>query len=228
MKHDLLCSQLGYQFQSENYLKQALTHRSASSCHNERLEFLGDAILNFIIAHALFERFPQLKEGELSLLRAKLVNGNTLAAIAKTFNLGEMIALGPGEIKTGGKQRTSILSDTLEAIFGAVYLDGGIGAAEALILKIYRTLIDQIDITQVVAKDPKTELQEYLHAKKIPLPTYHLLATHGVQHDQQFDVLCCLKTLDLSEKGRGKTRRQAEQNAAKCMLAYIKKITNDK
>lgn len=218
-----LNTRLEYTFQSEGTLKQALTHCSAGTPHNERLEFLGDSVLNLIITNALFKRYPNLKEGELSPLRAELVKGETLAIIAKELALGECLSLGPGEIKTGGTERTSILADALEAIFGAVFLDGGFNAAEALILRVYHSRLEQHHANQASGIDSKTELQEYLHAHKIPLATYTLIQTKGAAHAQEFHVSCSIKSLDLSKKGSGTTRRKAEQLAAYAVLKHLKK-----
>ena len=221
-----LSAHLGYTFQSDAYFKQALTHRSAGAPHNERLEFLGDAILNLVMADILYQRYPALKEGELSPLRAELVKGETLATIAKELALSELLSLGPGEIKTGGAKRTSILADALEAIFGAVYLDGGFEAAKQVILNVYDSRLKQHRPNQAAIKDAKTALQEYLHAHKIPLATYTLIQTEGAQHAQQFHVSCTISSLNLSKKGQSTTRRKAEQLAADAVLKQLQKIVN--
>ncbi len=215
-----LSSQLGYTFQAEATLKEALTHRSAGKPHNERLEFLGDAVLNLVIADELLKRHPGLKEGELSPIRASLVRGDTLAAIAKELALGQYLSLGPGEIKTGGTERTSTLADALEALFGAVFVDGGFAAAQALILQVYHK---RLSAQQVSAKDAKTELQEYLHANKIPLPSYKLIQSTGAAHAKNFQVACTIEALGLSQEGNATTRRKAEQQAALNMLKHLKK-----
>lgn len=217
-----LSQKLGYVFQSEALLKQALTHRSVGSPNNERLEFLGDSVLNLVIADVLLKRYPSLKEGELSPLRAELVKGETLAVIAKELNLGIYLLLGPGEIKTGGAERTSILADTLEAIFGALFLDGGFKAAQALILRVYHSRLETHQANQASAKDSKTELQEYLHAHRIPLATYTLIQTKGAAHAQEFHVSCTIEPLNLSKRGTALTRRKAEQVAACAVLNYLK------
>ncbi|MCH9689848.1 MAG: ribonuclease III [Gammaproteobacteria bacterium] len=222
-KNTTLSVRLGYVFQSEAYLKQALTHRSAGTPHNERLEFVGDAVLSLVIANLLFKRYPSLKEGELSPLRAELVKGDTLAVIAKELNLGEILHLGPGEIKNGGAERASILADALEAIFGAVFLDGGYQAAELVILHVYHSRIEHHHAKQASAKDSKTELQEYLHAHHIPLATYALVQTEGAPHAQTFHVSCTISSLDLSEKRSSATRKKAEQLAASALLKHLKK-----
>ncbi len=218
-----LSKRLGYTFQSEATLKQALTHRSASTPHNERLEFLGDAVLSLVISDALFKRYPNLKEGELSPLRAALVKGETLAVIAKELDLGSHLLLGPGEIKTGGTERTSILADAFEAILGAVFLDGGFKAAEALILRVYHSRLETHQANQAAVKDSKTELQEYLHAHHIPLATYTLIQTKGAAHAQEFHVSCTIESLGLSKESSSTTRRKAEQLAAFAVLKQLKK-----
>jgi ribonuclease III len=218
-----LSARLGYVFKSEAYLKQALTHRSAGTPHNERLEFIGDAVLSLVIANLLFKRYPTLKEGELSPLRAELVKGDTLAIIAKELNLGGTLSLGPGEIKNGGAKRASILADAFEAILGAVFLDGGFQAAELVILHVYHSRIEHHHAKQASAKDSKTELQEYLHAHHIPLATYALVQTEGAPHAQTFHISCSISSLDLSKKGSCTTRRKAEQLAACALLKHLKK-----
>lgn len=217
-----LNARLGYVFKSEAYLKQALTHRSAGTPHNERLEFIGDAVLSLVIANLLFERYPTLKEGELSPLRAELVKGDTLAVIAKELNLGDILHLGPGEVKNGGTERASILADALEAIFGAVFLDGGFQAAERVILHVYHSRMEHHHAKQASAKDSKTELQEYLHAHHLPLATYALLQAEGAPHAQTFHVSCTVSSLNLSKKGISTTRRKAEQLAAFELLKHLK------
>lgn len=214
-----LIKRLGYTFQTEAIFKEALTHRSAGKPHNERLEFLGDAVLNLVIANELLNRHPTLKEGEISPLRASLVQRDTLAAIAKELSLGECLFLGPGEIKTEGVKRTSLLANALEALFGAVFVDGGFEAAERLILSVYHSRLN----SKVSVKDAKTELQEYLHANKISLPIYELIQSTGAAHAKHFHVVCTIQALDLSKEGRGTTRRKAEQEAAQAILTHLKK-----
>jgi ribonuclease III len=218
-----LSARLGYTFQNTVYFKQALTHRSAGTPHNERLEFLGDAVLDLVIADVLLKRYPALKEGELSPLRAELVKGETLAIIARELHIGEVISLGAGEIKTGGAKRTSILANALEAIFGAVFLDGGFKAAENLILHVYQSRLATHQANQASARDAKTELQEYLHTHKIPLASYTLIETKGAAHIQEFYVSCSIASLNLSKKASGTTRRKAEQLAAEALLKYFNK-----
>ena len=178
-------------------------------------------MLSLVIADALFKRYPSQKEGKLSVLRAELVKGETLAIIAKEHALGALIKLGAGEIKTGGAERTSILANALEALLGAVFWDGGFEAATRVILNMYHTRLEQN--AMLTTKDAKTELQEHLHAHKIPLARYSLIQTEGAQHAQQFHVLCSVDSLRLSEKGQGKTRRSAEQAAALALLSQLEK-----
>jgi ribonuclease-3 len=218
-----LSTRLGYLFQNTAYFTQALTHRSAGTPHNERLEFLGDAVLDLVIADVLLKRYPTHKEGELSLLRAELVKGESLAIIAKELQIGEALYLGPGETKTGGATRTSILANALEAILGAVFLDGGFQAAEKLILHVYHSRLINHHANHTSVKDAKTELQEYLHANKIPLANYVLIQTEGAQHAQKFHVSCNIPSLKLSKKASGTTRRKAEQLAAAALLKYFNK-----
>ncbi len=218
-----LTQQLGYCFKSEAYLKQALTHRSAGTPHNERLEYLGDSILNFVISNDLFKRYPELTEGELSRLRAHLVKGETLACIARELALGDVLYLGAGEIKNKGHQRKSTLADALEAMFGAVFLDAGFDACEQVILRVFQAHLKQ-HTPETNIKDPKTTLQEYMQAQKMPLPTYALTHTEGDDHRQLFHVLCTAHAFNLSEKGISKTRRGAEQMAALALLKQLKAL----
>jgi len=217
-----LTKQLGYSFKSEAYLKRALTHRSASTSHNERLEFLGDSVLNFVISDALFKRYPNLTEGELSRLRAHLVKGETLATIASELSLGNALYLGSGEIKSKGAERKSTLADALEAIFGAVFLDGGFDACEQVILDVFHTRLEK-HTPETNTKDPKTELQEYMQAKKMPLPTYTLTQTKGEDHNKSFHITCAANALNLSKQGVSTTRQGAEQIAALALLDELKK-----
>lgn len=211
---------LGHGFARPKLLLQALTHRSHSSPHNERLEFLGDSVLNCVIATQLYDKFASLKEGELSRLRASLVRQETLAEIAVQLSLGDQLLLGEGELKSGGFRRPSILADALEAIFGAVYLDAGFSAAEAVIVGLYRDRLAQINPKET-NKDPKTALQEWLQARRMPIPQYQLLATHGNAHDQAFDVACLIPALGLEVHGSGGSRRIAEQQAAQAALTRV-------
>ncbi len=213
---------LGYRFSQPDLLRQALTHRSHSSPHNERLEFLGDSVLNCVIATLLYQRFAALREGELSRLRASLVRQEALAEIAAGFGLGDELRLGEGELKSGGFRRPSILADALEAVFGAIYLDGGFAAAQEAIARLYRQRVEQID-PRAEGKDAKTALQEWLQGRRLPVPHYTLLATHGEAHAQQFEVACSIPAVDLEVTGRGGSRRAAEQEAARAALEKLKR-----
>ncbi|MGQ3888966.1 ribonuclease III [Legionella sp. CNM-1927-20] len=217
-----LCRKIDYQFKNIAYLKQALTHCSASTANNERLEFLGDSILSFVIAHALFNRFGQESEGQLSRLRAFLVKGETLAEIAAELGLGDYLFLGQGELKSGGFRRASILADALEAVFAAVYLDGGMEACQSLILKLYASRLENKEL-QTNLKDAKTQLQEFLQARKKPLPEYTLLKIEGEEHEQIFYISCTVNGIAKSTIGSGSNRRRAEQEAAKELLHFLKK-----
>lgn len=216
---DSLMRKLGYQFQQTVLLEQALTHRSCKGQHNERLEFLGDALLGFVIAEALFQRFPQTREGDLTRMRAALVKGVTLASIAQELALSDYLRLGPGELKSGGYRRESILADALEAILGAIYLDSGMAAAKERILVWFGSRLEEITPGQ--QKDSKTQLQEYLQGLRLPLPTYDVIATAGEAHQQTFTVRCTVpgKT---PIHATGASRRKAEQDAAAMALELIK------
>lgn len=211
---------LHYVFQRRELLSQALTHRSFGSQNNERLEFLGDSVLNCTVARALFSTFADLPEGSLSRLRANLVRQETLAEIAVHLKLGEILRLGEGEVKSGGFQRPSILADALESIFGAVLVDGGYDAADTVIRGLFNPLIAEID-PKASGKDPKTELQEMLQARRLPLPEYKLVETLGSAHDQIFNVDCLMSNPKVSTRGQGKSRRAAEQEAARLACALL-------
>lgn len=213
---------LGHQFSDKSLLLAALTHRSHSSPHNERLEFLGDSILNGVIARQLFDRFPQLPEGDLSRLRANLVRQDSLHQLALQLSLGDFLRLGEGELKSGGCQRPSILADALEALFGAVWLDAGFDAANAVIARLYGKLLAAIVPGQSI-KDPKTCLQEYLQGKRLALPKYSLKATEGEAHAQQFRIACDIDALRIRTEGVGGSRRAAEQMAAERALERLQK-----
>lgn len=215
-----LCKLLQIEFNDTALLIQALTHRSADPKNNERLEYLGDAILNFVIAEALFTRFPQVKEGKLSRLRASLVKGETLAEIARALQLGEVLVLGPGELKSGGFRRESILADALEALFGALYLDSGFEPARALIVQLYQERIEAIDVTETV-KDPKTRLQELLQSRKQPLPIYSVKEVKSDKEQPEFEASCQVKLLDKVVVARGSSHRKAEKKAAERALTLI-------
>ena len=215
-----LCKQLELTFNDSAQLQQALTHRSAGSRNNERLEYLGDAILNFVIAEELFTRFPQVKEGKLSRLRASLVKGVTLAEIARELSLGEVLILGPGELKSGGYRRESILADTVEAIFGALYLDSGLETVKALILRLYDERLSSIDVNEVV-KDPKTRLQELLQSRKLPLPIYSVDEVKTATNQPEFEASCQISLLGKVVIAQGSSHRKAEQKAAERALTLI-------
>lgn len=216
----LLLRELGCQFTQESILQQALTHRSAANLNNERLEFLGDAILGFIVADELYRTFPDANEGQLSRLRARLVKKETLAAIARNLDLGNYLNLGAGELRTGGHARDSILADSLEALFAAVYLDSGYHSAREIVLNLYRKRIEDLS-PETQGKDPKTRLQEYLQARKKSLPIYTIVEVRGEQHNQYFEVECRVDELDLLGRGSGGSRRVAEQVAASDLLQQL-------
>ncbi len=217
-----LSKRLVYNFVNTNLLAQALTHRSFSAQNNERLEFLGDGALNFMIAHQLYQRFPNIAEGDLSRLRAQLVKESTLCEIAISLNLGDVLKLGEGELKSAGWRRPSILADAVEAIIGAVYLDGGFAAAEALVAHLFANKLDTID-PKVIDKDPKSLLQEVLQGKKIAVPEYTVTHLEGEAHAQVFIVECSIEKLNIRTVGEGTSRRIAEQQAAQLALEKIKK-----
>ncbi len=221
MSLDSLAKRIGYPFRDAKLLVQALTHRSFAANNNERLEFLGDGVLNFIIAHQLFLRFPKLPEGDLSRLRAQLVKEPSLAEIATRLNIGDALKLGEGELKSAGWRRPSILADAVEAIVGAVFLDGGFAEAEKLVLKLYDEKLATID-PKIIDKDPKSLLQEYLQGKKIDLPDYQVVQIEGEAHAQTFKVECVVEKFNIRTHGEGSSRRAAEQQAAQLALEQIK------
>ena len=204
---------LGHAFGRPELLAQALTHRSHGARHNERLEFVGDAVLNCVVALALYERFPGTDEGDLSRARASLVNGETLARIARRLELGDDVRLGEGGLKSGGAKRGSILADALEAVFGAVFVDAGFEAARRVIIAAYGEELANANPT-TLHKDPKTRLQEWLQARRLPVPEYAVVGVHGEAHAQQFAVECRIPSLGISAGGAGSSRRAAEQDAA--------------
>jgi ribonuclease-3 len=214
VKHDALQERLGHRFRDPRLLAQALTHRSYSAPHNERLEFLGDGVLNCIVAAELYTRFTGLREGELSRLRASLVREQRLHELASELALGDYLRLGEGELKSGGFRRPSILADALEALIGAVYLDGGFDAARSVVVRLYRPLLETLDASGA-EKDPKTQLQEWLQSRRYALPQYSVIATRGAAHDQRFEVECVVRELDVRTVGTGNSRRVAEQEAAR-------------
>lgn len=213
MQLDRLEHALGHIFSNRELLLQALTHRSHSASHYERIEFLGDSVLNCVIASLLFDRFDGLREGELSRLRANLVRQEALVAIAQHLSLGNYLRLGDGEMKSGGCRRPSILADALEALFGAIYLDAGFDKAKAVIADLYQFKLAEIE-PHKASKDPKTALQELLQGRHLPLPEYRLQFTRGNAHEQQFEVECRVPQLDIQVLGTGASRRAAEQEAA--------------
>jgi len=215
-----LCSTLGLEFHEPALLQQALTHRSAASLNNERLEYLGDAILSFVIAEALFNKFPQAKEGKLSRLRASLVKGVTLAEIARELDLGEVLILGPGELKSGGFRRESILADTVEAVLGAVYLDNGLDAVKALILRLFDERLNSIDVNEVI-KDPKTRLQELLQSRQHSLPIYSVKEVRTDNNQPIFEASCQVELLKKVVVAQGSSHRKAEQKSAERVLTLI-------
>lgn len=217
-----LQNDIAYRFQDPKLLEQALSHKSFSAQNNERLEFLGDAVLNFIISAYLYEHFPGFTEGELSRTRANLVKGETLAMIAREFSLGSALRLGSGELKSGGFKRSSILADVLEAIIGAVYLEGGWVKARQVVLTFFHSRLN-LEALEGLEKDPKTLLQEYLQAQKMALPDYQVIKTQGKEHDQIFTVRCEVSELSIGSDGEGKNRRQAEQVAARKVYQKLKK-----
>lgn len=219
-KLEKFSQKLGYKFKNILLLEAALSHRSVGNQNNERLEFLGDSILNFVIAAELFERYPKAREGELSRLRANLVNGETLALIAHEFKVGDYLRLGPGELKSGGFQRQSILADAMEAIIGAIYLDADLEMCRQLILQWFTLRLENAP-TSTALKDPKTQLQEYLQAHRLPLPSYEILKIEGEAHAQIFYVECHVSGVSQITTGMGNNRRKAEQEAAKKLLDLL-------
>ena len=215
---------LGHEFASKDLLSQALTHRSHSVAHNERLEFLGDSVLNCVIASLLFDKFSKIDEGDLSRLRANLVKQQSLYEIAQRLELSQHLRLGEGELKSGGFRRPSILADTVEALFGAVFLDAGFDVARRMIKRLYQPVLDTVD-PKTLGKDAKTLLQEYLQGRKIALPVYTVVATHGAAHSQEFEVECAVAKLAIQVLGAGGSRRAAEQAAAKKALEAAQALT---
>ncbi len=214
MPDEVIERRLGYRFRDASLLRKALTHRSYGTPHNERLEFLGDGLLNFVIARLLFDQFETLPEGELSRLRASLVNQQSLAEIAASLSLGEHLHLGEGELKSGGFRRPSILADAFEALIGAILLDGGFESAEQVLRRLYQPLLVATD-PMALGKDPKTRLQEYLQAKRMALPQYAIVTVSGEAHEQHFRVECTVPELGIHAYGEGASRRSAEQEAAR-------------
>lgn len=218
---EVLSRRIGYEFKDPALLRRALTHRSHGVPHNERLEFLGDSVLNCVIASRLYHLHTRVAEGDLSRMRAHLVKEQTLSEIASTLDLGDYLKMGEGELKSGGFRRPSILADTLEAIIGAIYLDAGFSAAEQVIERLFEPLMKGLD-PKTLGKDPKTLLQEYLQGRKIPLPNYTVLSISGEAHQQSFEVECLIPSLNVRACGTGVSRRSAEQQAAGSALQTLK------
>ncbi len=212
---------LGVRWKDPALLRQALTHRSFGQPHNERLEFLGDSVLNCAMARILFQRFNDLDEGDLSRLRANLVKQQALYEIAQSIQLGRHVLLGEGELRSGGPRRPSILGDTAEALFGSIFLDAGFEAAFRVIERLYAPILEAIN-PETLGKDPKTLLQEYMQGKKLPLPAYTVVATRGAAHSQTFEVECSLSRLGITVFGSGASRRAAEQAAAQQAIEKIR------
>lgn len=217
-----LIAKLGYEYNDPALVELALSHRSIGKHNNERLEFLGDSILNFIVADALFQRFPTAHEGQLSQMRAQLVKGKTLADIGREFSLGDYLNLGPGELKSGGHRRASILADAVEALIGAMYVDGGMAATRDVVLHWLDSRLALIEPAADANKDAKSQLQELLQGRKHPLPAYNLVNTSGSDHQQRFEVQCQVAVLQHSFCGEGSSRRAAEQAAAQLALEALK------
>jgi len=218
---DALQQRLGYRFTQPALLTRALTHRSVGADHNERLEFLGDAVLQTAVSALLYERFAGSDEGDLTRVRAHLVREDSLYRLALTLGLPEVLRLSEGEARGGGAQRPSILADALEALIGAAFLDGGFGPAQSIVQRLFGETIATTEVDSW-SKDAKTELQEWLQARKLPVPVYRIVATRGQAHAQTFDVECAVAALRLTEHGEGKSRRAAEQDAAHRMLMVLK------
>lgn len=221
-----LMHNIGYEFKDQQLLEVALTHRSAAKLNNERLEFFGDSILSYVISEALYEQCPRASEGDLSRLRSALVKGDTLAEVAREFELGKFLNLGQGELKSGGHRRSSILADAFEALIAAIHLDSSIETCRILIREWFKERIITVSAEKTL-KDPKSLLQEYLQRRHVALPTYVVKTVEGEAHDQTFTVECCVKTLSLSSQGVGPSRRKAEQLAAQELLKQIKETVNE-
>ncbi|NOH98586.1 ribonuclease III [Vibrio sp. 99-70-13A1] len=220
---DKLERKIGYQFNDADLIHLALTHRSAAGKHNERLEFLGDSILSFVIADDLYHRFPKVNEGDMSRMRATLVRGHTLAELGREFELGDYLKLGPGELKSGGFRRDSILADAVEAIIGAVYLDSDTEVVRRIILSWYQSRLESIQ-PGISQKDPKTRLQEFLQGRRNPLPVYTVTNIKGEAHNQEFTVECEVAGADKPVIGKGTSRRKAEQAAAETALERLSNV----
>ncbi|MGB6240852.1 MAG: ribonuclease III [Castellaniella sp.] len=220
---DILQTALDYRYRDQALLEQALTHRSHGMPHNERLEFLGDSVLNFVVSALLFTEHAEMNEGDLSRVRANLVKQAALADIAQKLSLSNYLRLGEGELKSGGFRRPSILADALEAIFGALYLDGGYPEVSRVIERLYRPVLANIDV-RTVGKDPKTLLQEIMQGRGLDLPHYEVVSTRGAAHNQTFDVICSVAQLDIRVQASGSSRRAAEQAAAGQVIAAVEAL----
>ncbi len=220
MEDSLVEKRIGYRFRNAGLLRQALTHRSYGLPHNERLEFLGDAVLNCVVARLLYERFSELPEGDLSRVRANLVNQQSLFEIASSISLGEAILLGQGERVSGGSNRPSILADALEALLGAVFVEAGFDTVSRVIAALFDPVIRELD-PSAVDKDPKTRLQEFLQGRKLSLPIYSIIDVSGEAHDQLFRVECLVADMNVRTFGEGTSRRSAEQDAAQRAHALV-------
>ena len=220
-----MATELGYQFRDDALHELALSHRSTGARNNERLEFLGDALLNMLVAELLFERFPKADEGELTRLRARLVSEPALAAIARELELGDKLRLGPGELKSGGFRRESILADAFEALVAAIYLDGGWAACRDKVRELFEPRLQAA--ASATDKDPKTRLQELLQGRALPLPAYELTGSSGADHAKVFDVVCTIAALGLRSEGRGGSRRAAEQAAAAAAIPELEQKLRD-
>lgn len=210
---------LGHRFANPDLLERALTHRSAGRLNNERLEFLGDSLVNTLVAELIYESHPRADEGQMTRLRAALVNGTALAEVARTQELGERLHLGPGEMKSGGHRRESILADAFEALVGAIYLDAGWDACREVVRRLFTERVAEVGVR--VPKDAKTRLQELVQARALALPVYELAGSHGRDHARTFEVSCSIEGLELRTSGRGSSRRAAEQDAAEKALRQL-------
>lgn len=220
VKLERLARKLGYQYQDISLLQHALTHRSMGATNNERLEFLGDSLVNFMIADVLFHRFVKLPEGDMSRVRAHLVKGDTLALIGREYDLSDYLVLGPGELKSGGFRRDSIIADTVEAIIASVYEDGGLESCRSLVMRFYEERLADLD-PKKVGKDPKTRLQEFLQSQNEQLPEYAIISVNGAAHAQEFTVSCYVSKLNSKFEAVASNRRKAEQKAAETALEAL-------
>lgn len=218
-----LSRKLGYEFNSLEWLSLALTHRSQNAKNNERLEFLGDSLVNFMVADILFHQFTKLPEGDLSRIRAHLVKGETLAEIGREYELSQYLILGPGELKSGGYRRSSIIADAVEAIIAAIYKDGGLEKSRAFVERIYARRLEALD-PKKVGKDPKTRLQELLQAQQQPLPEYSIISVNGAAHAQDFTIACYVAKLNTKFEATDTSRRKAEQKAAEYALDALDEL----